>query len=428
VAFGLSILLFVLALFAIVMIHEGGHYLGARLYNFRILEYFIGFGPRLWSFRRGEIEYGVKAIPAGGYVKIAGMNPFENDVPEGDEHRAYGAKPVWQRVIVILAGPMSHFLVAWLIFAAVFMFSANWNVPGVAKVVPAAATTPANGGPGLEAGDHITRIGDIADPTDEEIARYQNGHVGQPVDYVVERGDQTLHLTLIPQASPASVGGLKAGDVIEQIGDVNHPTRDQIGAYQAAHVGQPVTYVVDRNGESVTLTMTPVETTLQDGTQVVRVGVLLSGVMESPLVAFVHAGGQVWDTTVAAVAGLAHVFGPSGVHSMLSSLFGGAPRNNDGAVSLYGASAAAGHAGQQGAWAYFFSLFATVVLFIGLVNLLPLPPLDGGHVAIALIEKVRGHAIDMKKVVPVSAVVLLILGFFSISAIILDIWKPIPNT
>jgi membrane-associated protease RseP (regulator of RpoE activity) len=369
-AFGLSIVLFVLALFAIVMIHEGGHYLGARLYNFRILEYFIGFGPRLWSFRRGEIEYGVKAIPAGGYVKIAGMNPFENDVPEGDEPRAYGAKPIHQRIVVILAGPLSHFVVAWLIFTAVFMFSANWNVPGIVGVTQ----------------------------------------------------------TMDGKPSPASVAGIQAGDVIERIGDLDQPTRDQIGTYQAAHVGQPITYVVDRDGQQVTLTMTPVETTLKDGTKVIRVGVELSGVKEPPLVAFAHAGGQVWDTTVAAVGGLARVFGPSGVHSMLSSLFGGAPRNGDGAVSLYGASAAAGHAGQQGAWAYFFSLFATVVLFIGLVNLLPLPPLDGGHVAIALIEKVRGHAIDMKKVVPVSAVVLLILGFFSISAIILDIWKPIPNT
>jgi RIP metalloprotease RseP len=428
VAFGLSILLFVIALFAIVMIHEGGHYLGARLYNFRVLEYFIGFGPRLWSFRRGEIEYGVKAIPAGGYVKIAGMNPFENDVPLGDEARAYGAKPVRQRIVVILAGPMSHFLVAWLIFAAVFMFSANWNVPGVNKVVAAVAATPAEGSTGIEAGDHITRIGNIVDPTDEQITAYQNGHVGQPVPYVVERDGKPVQLTLIPDASPAALGGLKPGDVIEQIGDINQPTRDQIGTYQAAHVGQPITYVVDRNGESVTLSMTPVVTTLKDGTQVVRVGVLLSGVREPPLLAFAHAGGQVWDTTVAAVAGLAHVFGPSGVHAMLSSLFEGAPRQTNGAVSLVGASQAAGHAGSQGAWAYFFSLFATVVLFIGLVNLLPLPPLDGGHVAIALIEKVRGHAIDMKKVVPVSAVVLLILGFFSISAIILDIWKPIPGT
>jgi membrane-associated protease RseP (regulator of RpoE activity) len=365
-AFGLSVLLFVVALFAIVMIHEGGHYLGARLYNFRILEYFIGFGPRLWSFRRGEIEYGVKAIPAGGYVKIAGMNPFENDVPEGDEQRAYGAKPVWQRVIVILAGPMSHFLVAWLIFAAVFMFSANWNIPGVVDVTP----------------------------------------------------------TLGGAASPAAQAGLQPGDVIVQIGDVSQPTRDQIGTYQAAHVGQPVTYVVDRNGQPVTLTMTPIKTK-DDG---VRVGIELAGVKEPPLVALAHAGGQVWDTTVQAVGGLARVFGPQGVRDLVTTMFSNAPRSADGPVSLVGASAAAGHAGSQGAWAYFFSLFATVVLFIGLVNLIPLPPLDGGHVAIALLEKIRGHRIDMKKVVPVSAVVLLILGFFSISAIILDIWKPIPNT
>ena len=364
-AFGLSVLLFVVALFAIVMIHEGGHYLGARLYNFRILEYFIGFGPRLWSFRRGEIEYGVKAIPAGGYVKIAGMNPFENDVPEGDEHRAYGAKPVWQRVIVILAGPMSHFLVAWLIFAAVFMFASNWNIPGIVAVTP----------------------------------------------------------KLEGATSPAVQAGLQPGDVIVQIGDLAQPTRDQIGTYQAAHVGQPITYVVDRNGQPVTLTMTPIQT--KDG---VRVGIELSGVKEPPLVALAHAGGQVWDTTVQAVGGLARVFGPQGVRDLVTTMTSNAPRSPDGPVSLVGASAAAGHAGSQGAWAYFFSLFATVVLFIGLVNLIPLPPLDGGHVAIALLEKVRGHRIDMKKVVPVSAAVLLILGFFSISAIILDIWKPIPNT
>src|SRR6476469_8930020 len=160
------------------MIHEGGHYLAARGFHFRVLEYFSGFGPRLWSFRRGEIEYGVKAIPAGGYVKIAGMNPFENDVPPGDEERAYGAKPIRQRIVVILAGPMSHFLVAWLIFAAVFMFSANWNVPGVADVVPSVAAIPAQGSPGLEAKDRISKIGDIADPSEQQITDYQNAHIG----------------------------------------------------------------------------------------------------------------------------------------------------------------------------------------------------------------------------------------------------------
>ncbi len=104
-----------------------------------MLEYFVGFGPRLWSFRRGEIEYGVKAIPAGGYVKIAGMNPLENDVPPGDEDRAYFAKPIWQRAIVILAGPLSHLVVAGLIFSSLYVFVGDRSITRVGEVTPTIA-------------------------------------------------------------------------------------------------------------------------------------------------------------------------------------------------------------------------------------------------------------------------------------------------
>ena len=194
----------------IVMIHEVGHYLGARRSTSRSLEYFVGFGPRLWSFRRGEIEYGVKAIPAGGYVKIAGMNPFENDVPEGDEHRAYGAKPVWQRVIVILAGPLSHFLVACAdLRRGLHASSANWNIPGIVD-----ASTP----------------------------------------------------TLDGQPSPAAVAGLQPGDVIVQIGDLPQPTRDRdrhLPGRARRRSRSPTS--VDRDGQHVTLTMTPVETRADGG-------------------------------------------------------------------------------------------------------------------------------------------------------------------
>src|SRR5262249_14807838 len=163
--------------------------------------------------------------------------------------------------------PMSHFLVAWLIFAAVFMFSANWNVPGVADVVPSVAATPTQGSSALQEGDRITKIGDIEGPSEQQITDYQNAHIGQPVPYLVQRGNKTVDLTLIPQASPAAVGGLQPGDVITKIGDLDQPTRDQIGTYQAQNVGDPITYVVDRNGQPVTLTMTPVMTTLKDGSQ-----------------------------------------------------------------------------------------------------------------------------------------------------------------
>src|SRR4029079_6743432 len=105
------------------------------------------------------------------YVKIAGMNPFENDVPEGDEPRAYGAKPIHQRIVVILAGPLSHFVVAWLICTALFMFSANWNVPGIVGVTQTMDGKPSPASvAGIQAGDVIERIGDL-----DQAPRAQHG-------------------------------------------------------------------------------------------------------------------------------------------------------------------------------------------------------------------------------------------------------------
>ena len=104
--FILGVLLFAVVMLVVIMIHELGHYTVARLFGFKIEEYFLGFGPKLWSTKRGEIEYGVKALPLGGYVKIAGMNPYQPVAPE-DLPRAYGSKPRWQRALVIFAGPGS---------------------------------------------------------------------------------------------------------------------------------------------------------------------------------------------------------------------------------------------------------------------------------------------------------------------------------
>src|SRR5919198_4047969 len=127
----LAIVVFFAGLLFIVLIHEGGHYLAARGFGFRVQEYFLGFGPRLWSFRRGEIEYGVKAIPAGGYVKIAGMNPYEPVAPE-DLPRSYGSKPIWQRALVIVAGPLTHLLLGAVLYFGLF---ATYGDPNTDLVV-----------------------------------------------------------------------------------------------------------------------------------------------------------------------------------------------------------------------------------------------------------------------------------------------------
>ena len=109
-------LLFFAAIVGVILVHEAGHFTAAKACKMKVEEFFVGFGPRLWSVRRGETEYGVKLLPAGGYVKIAGMNPFQPTPPE-DLPRSYGAKPIWQRAVVIAAGPATHFVLA-LIFSA----------------------------------------------------------------------------------------------------------------------------------------------------------------------------------------------------------------------------------------------------------------------------------------------------------------------
>src|SRR5207302_10902506 len=111
-----GVVLFVVAILVTILIHEAAHFGFAKAFGIKVEEFFVGFGPRLWSFRRGETEYGVKAIPLGGYVRIAGMNPFEQLAP-ADLPRTYGAKPAWQRVLVILAGPITHFFMALLFLA-----------------------------------------------------------------------------------------------------------------------------------------------------------------------------------------------------------------------------------------------------------------------------------------------------------------------
>src|SRR5438132_3666812 len=196
-----TVLLVIFALIVMIMLHELGHFATAKWGNMKVTEYFLGFGPRLWSIHRGETEYGVKAIPAGGYVKIVGMSNLE-EVDPADEPRTYRQQPFGRRLSVAVAGSAVHFILAFLILWVLFSF--------------------------------------VGVPDGNKVA------VG---------GFSTIQGT----ASPAKLAGLQPGDVFVSVDGHALSSPDQLVSYIQSHAGQPVTVVVKRHGDTQTIRVTPID-------------------------------------------------------------------------------------------------------------------------------------------------------------------------
>ena len=360
-----------LILLVVIPIHELGHMLVARRFGFKVTEYFIGFGPRLWSRKRGEIEYGVKAIPAGGYVKIAGMNPYESIAHE-DLPRAYGSKPIWQRALVILAGPGSHFLMGAILYFALFASYGNLDTN---KVV----------------------VGDVSQKLSGDV-------------------------------SPAKEAGLQVGDVVVRVGDMSNPTPNTLGRYVTRyareHPDEPLVYVVERDGRTITLRIVP-KLVREEGITKGRIGFTLGpeplSIPEAAVVSGRWVGKAAWNS----VATIPKIF-TQGVGRTFTVLFSDEPRRSDDPTSLVGVSRQIGVAGDRGDWSLFLGFAAYVTVFIGVVNLVPLPPLDGGHVLLLVWEKLTGRQADYRKLVPISAAVIVFLSIFAIATVFLDITQPLP--
>jgi membrane-associated protease RseP (regulator of RpoE activity) len=363
---------FFVVILLIILIHEAAHFGVAKAFGIKVEEFFVGFGPRLWSTRRGETEYGVKALPFGGYVRIAGMNPFQ-EPSERELPRTFGAKPIWQRALVIAAGPSTHFVLA-------FIFFALW-------------------------------LGVVGRPTTVEplVLQVQQTMSGKP--------------------SPAAQAGIRPGDRIVGIDGISSPTEEQLIAYTHRHAGQPVTIRVERDGKTFTATVNPVLTDVGGGEQAGRIGVVLTlaRAPSGPLASIVDGAKLVGTYTGVVVTSLGRLFGPEGVGRVFDLLFSNAPRQAGDATSVIGAGRIAGQAASSGNFGDVLLLFATLNVFIGILNLLPLLPFDGGHLAVLAIEKVRGKPIDARRLLPVTAVVATLLIVFMVSLVYLDITKPVPN-
>jgi membrane-associated protease RseP (regulator of RpoE activity) len=361
----LGILVFIIAILGSVMIHEAGHFFTARWAGMKVHEFFVGFGPKIWSFRRGETEYGIKALPLGGYVKIAGMNPYE-EISEADRHRVYRAAPAWKRAIVLVAGSFMHFVIAFVILIGIFAF-------------------------------------------------------------VGVRGEPTLTVEQVAADSPAAAAGLMAGDEIVSVGDQQVSAWSEVVEYVRAHPGDRIIVEVRRDGEITELDARV--GTLSDDRTVgyLGVGPEQPRVKESLPVAVADAAIEVRNGAAASLRAFVGLFSPSSLSRLFSQVTGDAPRTIEDPASVVGIGQQTSSLVSNSNWVGFFSLVAAFNIFIGVANLIPLPPLDGGHLAVLAYEKIRRREVDMQKLVPVTMAVILVLGSMFMLLLYLDIAKPLPS-
>ena len=373
---------FCMAMAAVVMLHEAAHFAVAKLSGMKATEFFFGFGPRLWSVRKGETEYGIKALPFGGYVKIVGMSNLERDIAPEDEPRTYRQASYPKRMAVALAGIATHFLLAFLLLV----------------VLLSAVGVPNYGKPTLQVGT---------------ISRLDTG------------------------ASPAVDAGLQVGDRIVSVDGTTISSWDELLPHIRSSAGQTLTLVVERDGVRRELSVTP--TTLErDGETRGFIGIGGKPTIErtNPVAASGRAVVDIWKLSTGSFKALGAFFAPGSLANYaddLTSAHSGSQANADDQrfISVVGVARIAGQAAESGAFNVIY-LLALMNIFIGVFNVIPLLPLDGGHVAIATYERLRSRAgrryhADVGKMMPVAAAVIAVLVLIGVTSIYLDIVQPMAN-
>ncbi len=408
-----------LAILVSVAVHEFGHLLTAKRFGMKATEYFVGFGPRIFSFRRGETEYGLKAIPAGGYVKIIGMSPLENDgtrTPEDiersaaemaqlptdmqpDERRLFYTYPAWQRVVVLVTGSLTHFVLAIVLIFAALWAGGNFTSPGVPQPV-------------------FDSVAQCANPNDDGSCP-----AGAP-----------------PTA--AAKAGLRAGDRITAVGSTTITTYDQLAAIVRRSAGVTLTLHIVRGGKPLSVQVTPTSRKVSATQSEGFLGI--SPTLTLPQLSAAGAAARTFPIIGTTLRQSGTVLG--NIPHEIGQVLTGKQRNpDDSAITVVGAVRATASIGASPDFTTgekvgnLLFIAGQVNLDVGILNLLPLLPLDGGHVAIVWFEQLRkrvarrrGRAdpgrVNILKVLPVAYSVFAVIVVVAAILVYADIAHPINVT
>jgi len=374
----LGIVAFVVALLLSVMVHEFGHYITARKYGMWVSEFFVGFGKRIWSVQRGETEFGVKAIPAGGYCKIEGMSPSD-ELPEGQEDRAFYKASSAKKLVVLGAGSFLHFVLGFVLLFSLFAgIGTNQVLPVINEVVPNSAAQAA----GIQAGDEVVAI---------------NGK-----------------------------------RVTEWYKDVE-VIRESKGA--------ELTLVLNRNGEEITVNAAARLTDL-DGTKRYVLGIVNDvGLKRSGLfVSLKNSATVTQGFLTESVKSLGKL--PEKIPALWGATVRGEERDANGLVGVVGVARVSGEAvgsdklTPMERLATFVLIVASLNIFVGVFNLLPILPLDGGHMAVAIADSIRAFfarlrgrprpvPIDVTVLTPITMVVFVVLATLTLLLLVADVINPV---
>lgn len=394
----LGVFIFAVGIAATIALHEWGHFATARFFGMKVRRFFVGFGPTVWSVKRGETVYGFKAIPLGGFCDIAGMTN-QDELTAAEKPHAMIFKPWWQRIIVLLGGIIVNIIVALVILYGLAVTSGlpNNNV------------------------DTTATIGEI--------------------NCVAPKQLDVQTLAPCSGAGPAAKAGLQVGDRVLAVDDTTVRSFVELRDYVMQKPNEQIVLHIERNGKPLDVPI-QVESAsrLNPAGEEVTVGAI--GVASAPLELFVSYGpidavgatvGFAGSLTSATLSGLASF--PQKIPGVAASIFG-AEREVDGPISVVGASHVGGVLAERSAWPMFFLMLASLNFFLAFFNLIPLPPLDGGHIAVVMYEKIRdllrklrglapaGPA-DYEKLVPVTMAVAAVLIGVGAIVIIADVVNPV---